>query len=402
LTLRRIVLVLGLAGLAAYAWLAVQVYRAQADPESFRAWDGENAWIVGPTAKALNKAADARIEQSLAALGAAGVPAEDRLRSYRESLRRAEDLLVRSLRAQPAQARALARLAAVRWELDPPLDDEGVRRFLDTIETAARMAPGSARVQKDLGDLLARMGHTDDAVAYLARAVDLDPGTAKDAVEVLLRSVVPPEEIRMRLPKRPEVLVALYGAYFEAGQAEAFLTACEAMLATPTPALLEAYAAVAIPAKQAARALERIDRLGVRSESDIEAERLLQRSRLGGAAGNKAQALDDARAARRLQPDVPRFAEWVGHAALAAGDPDAAVAAYREALALVARRPGNPVLWRAAIYRDIGRAEEARRATDRAYDAYRKAIELNPEEPHARRRLAEMHKAAGLEPTSKP
>jgi hypothetical protein len=44
----------------------------------------------------------------------------------------------------------------------------------------------------------------------------------------------------------------------------------------------------------------------------------------------------------------------------------------------------------------IGEAEELRGEPARAYDAYRMALKLHPEESHARKRVAEMERAAGL------
>ena len=143
--LRRVVVALALVALGSYAWLAVQIYRAHTDPEHFQAWSGPHAWILGPTAKSLNRVAAAKIDAGIAALNDTARPSSWRLATHRNNLREAEQLLARSLRAQPAQARTLARLAAIRFELDPPLDEEGVRRFLRTIETASTMALCGAR-----------------------------------------------------------------------------------------------------------------------------------------------------------------------------------------------------------------------------------------------------------------
>ena len=67
---------------------------------------------------------------------------------------------MRSLRAQPAQAGALSKLAAVRWELEPPTTEEETAVFLEMIEVASRMAPRVPRVQLRLGELLLKMGRS--------------------------------------------------------------------------------------------------------------------------------------------------------------------------------------------------------------------------------------------------
>ena len=89
-------------------------------------------------------------------------------------------------------------------------------------------------------------------------------------------------------------------------------------------------------------------------------------------------------------------AEYVGDVALAAGDYDQALEAFRSALRSFARSQAG-VETRARVYRKVGQTEERRGHPDRAYDAYLKAIELNPEEAHARERVAAMERAAGFE-----
>ena len=74
---------------------------------------------------------------------------------------------------------------------------------------------------------------------------------------------------------------------------------------------------------------------------------------------------------------------------------DEAVAAYRDALSIIARGSGNARA-RARLYRKIGQAYEALRDFDRAFDAFSVALELDPTEPHALRRMDEMREAAGL------
>jgi Tfp pilus assembly protein PilF len=82
---------------------------------------------------------------------------------------------------------------------------------------------------------------------------------------------------------------------------------------------------------------------------------------------------------------------------LQAGRPDEAVKSFRDALSLVSRGSGDKG-WRAGLYSAIGGAEEARGKPDVAYDAYRKAVDLDPGQERARQRLAEMEKAAGIPP----
>ena len=105
------------------------------------------------------------MKDALATLNDTSLSPKQRMESYRKHLREAEGLLLRSLRAQPAQAGVLAQLAAVRWELHPPLSEAASRRHLEMINLASQMAPRVPRVQLQLGELLLKMGRRDDALA---------------------------------------------------------------------------------------------------------------------------------------------------------------------------------------------------------------------------------------------
>lgn len=385
------------AGLGLYVWLAVQVYLSKRDPETCRAWDGPLAWIVGPPAESLEVAARGRIERALAALNDFSLPAAERMRRHREELLRAEALLVRSLRAQPAQARALAALAAVRWELDPPLAEAAVAERLRMIALASSMAPTYPEVQRELGELLLRMGRREEALGYLARSVELDPALAAPVVEVLEAQLFPAEAMRAALPRQPLVLASLERAYFEEGRGADYRAIVEGALAEGLvhPVLVARLGEACLRLGDARGLVERLAALGERDEPALEAERLEQRSRAWQALGDTAAAVADSRAARALEPERPWRSERLGDVLLAAGEPAAAVEAFQAALAAAARGPAGPHD-RARVYRKLGQAEEARGGPDRAYDAYRRALELYPEEPHAAARVAAMEREAGF------
>ncbi len=139
-----------------------------------------------------------------------------------------------------------------------------------------------------------------------------------------------------------------------------------------------------------------MDELGSLTDVAAEAERLTQRSRALLALGRAQLALEDARQARALQPTLSRRAEQLGDVALSAEDETLAIGAYRDALGIAARASAN-AKYRARLYRKIGEAQELRARPDLAYDAYRRAVELNPDELRARKRLTEMERAAGFD-----
>ncbi len=383
------------AGLALFAWLSVQVYRAQADPERFEAWHGRWAWIVGPASKSLNRAADRHLASGLEELNNTANPPELRLSRYRAHLAAADRLFVRSLRANPAQARVLAQLAAIRWETEVPTTDAARAKYLEMIETASRMAPRVPDVQARLGELLLKMGRQDEAIRYLRRAIELDPQSAGRVVALLHEQLLPAAEIAAALPRVPTVLAALAGPYFDDGQGAAYLDLAAEALSSGDPGLLEAWAGACLRAGEPARLRDRLDRLGKLQGAALESRRLRLRSTARAALGDREGACEDARAARALAPGDPGVATHLGQTALQAGHPDEAVRAFRDALSLVSRGSGDRG-WRASLYAQVGAAEEALGKPDLAYDAYRQAVALDPAQETARRRLSEMKKAAGL------
>lgn len=384
-------------GLALFVWLSIQVYRSKTDPEGYRAWDGPHAWIIGPPATELADAADVHIRDGLEILNDTSRAPSERIQLYKEKLKRAEALLIRSLRAQPAQAPALAALAAVRWELDPPLTPAAVEAHLELIELASAMAPTYPEVQKRLGELLLNMGRRVEALEYLSRAVALDPGLSREVILVLRENLFSAEEMFEALPRRVEVLVQLDAAYREESKQIEYLALLESALGRGIdPSLLRRYGRTCMHLGDPARLLGFLDGLGALTDVAAEGERLGQRSRALAALGRAGDALADARRARELQPALFPRAEQLGDVALTSGDAVLALSAYRDALGIVSKTSAGK-LQRSRLYRKIGVAEEQRGRTDLAYDAYRRALELNPEETKAAERVAEMQRAAGFE-----
>jgi len=393
--LRRILLVLGIIALVVYAWFAIQVYRSKADPENFQAWDGEHAWIVGPSGRDLLLAANRHIQQALETLGDLSGPPKERIEGYRRHLEAAERLLVRSLHAQPAQAGALARLAAVRWELNPPITEEETGKFLDMIAVASEMAPRVPKVQLQLGELLLKMGRRKEAGAYLRRTLELSPAKARDVVKVLRENLVPLDDMLEALPVIPETMVALYTVFGADGRLDRYVELAEPILDEPVPQLLYFYGDACIRSRMPERLLETMDRLTFVDER-LEAEKLRASSRGHHALGDDESALENAVQACDLQPEEPQMRIHLGDTLRNSAKYEEAIREFRSALSLIARTKSSNPRWRAGIYRRIGRVEDLRNRSDLAFDAYRKAVELYPEEPYALKRLKEMREAAGF------
>jgi tetratricopeptide (TPR) repeat protein len=393
--LRRALLALAFAGLAAYAFLAIQVYRSTRDPEGFSdTHDGKYSWMIGPSYRDLNRVARERVEKALSALADGSRPSTERLTAYRDHLARAEVLLKRSLRANALQPLAIAQIAAIRYELEPPADEAGIAGILAQIEAASAMAPRNPEVQQRLGELLLKMGRRGEGLSRLRSAVELDADRAGEAVGLLDRMFFAPEEIAAGLPAVPQVTAALYEPYFAAGKGEAFVDLAQARLAPPSVLGLRYFGFGALRAKQAERLKGTIAAMAPSPEPEIEAERLAQLAQAELSTGNPAKALELARKARALRPAEAAKVEFAGRVALAAGETEEAIRAYRDALGLVAREGGSD-RYRAYLYVLLGQAEEKRGRPDVAYDHYKRALALDPERKDAAGRLEGMRVGAG-------
>ena len=301
--------------------------------------------------------------------------------------------------AGPARARALARLATVRWELDPPLTQDAAAGLLSTIELASSLAPRLPAVQMQLGELLLKMGRERDALPYLARALELEPDRSAEVVRLLGVYLFSAGEIYDAMSPTVQLVAALERPFFDQGEGEAYLTVVEQSLARAAQhrhsRLLESYGNACLALAEPRRLLSRLDALGPQSAAAVEAERLRQRARALIALGAPEEAIVSARDAAAAQPESTRFAEHYGDISIAARNPDEALSGYREALRLLALSTGA-ANQRARVYRKIGHAEEAAGRPHLAYDAYRMALRLNPDETFAARRVQEMEESAGF------
>ena len=369
---------------------AVLAWRARVDPAA------GFGWSFAPPAPVLGEQAREELREAIEALQDHTRPGPERMRAYRASLAEAEALLVRSLRSRPADARALALLAAVRFELDPTSPD-AARRTLETIDLAASLAPQSGRIQQDLAELLVRMGQAQIGAKYYRRVVELTPDRTAEAVDALARAGLAPEEVLDALPPTASVLAASRATFVSAHGAAAYLDRVESHLASTgsgagnasdvADELIAAYADAALGGGFAERLVARLGSMAALADPDAEAWRRLALGRGALALGRREDAIAHAEAALGLRPESLRLASAAGSLALAGGRPDRAIAAFQSALRLSARHgAGSSPAVRARLYAQIGAAEEARGNPIAAYDAYTLALRLDPASEDARRR----------------
>ncbi|MCP3979799.1 MAG: hypothetical protein GY716_10795 [bacterium] len=390
----RVGLVLAAVAVPAYATLATVFYLSERSPSAATDRLGTAATVLGPTPLRMEREVDELLQSGLDALGDSALPPAVRLDAYRDRLERAERLLQRSLVAQPGRAETLYKLAAVRWELDPPLDDVAASTHLEMIERAATLAPAVPGLQKDIGELLVKMGRWERAMAYFVRTLELDPGRSREVVEVLRQHLIPAREMLDRLPRTPDTLVALQWAFFDEGLEVEYANEVEPLLDRATSHLLGAYSRSFLRRRAHAELIGRLTDRGAYDDPELEAERLLQQSSARFELGEVEAALIDARAARELQPEVARYGRHLARTHLRAQRHEQAIEEARRVLAVLGRQRASRAA-RASLYLLIGEAEEARGRAGSAHKAYRTAHELAPDDPVAARAMERVRTSVG-------
>jgi Flp pilus assembly protein TadD len=317
--------------------------------------------------------------------------------AYRASLASAEQLLIRSIRTQPAQAWTLAKLAAVRWELEPSLEAGAMARHLELIRLSSSMAPTDPDVQVDLGRLLLLTGRRDEGAELLSLAVELSPTMAREVVDLMVQFLFDPREILETLPRSSATLVALREPFIRAGRGSEYVEILGPALAAPEidAAVLRSFGETCVRVGEPRRALDILVALGALEAPGLEAERSVQVAWARLSLGDVGGSLADADRARALMPGSERYREQAGMIALRAGRPDLAVEDFRAALSFAARGDAPPER-RGTLYRRIGQALDKQGKADLAYDAYKRALTLAPGESHAARRVHEMEQASGM------
>ncbi|HZN54023.1 MAG TPA: hypothetical protein VFB67_01760 [Candidatus Polarisedimenticolaceae bacterium] len=347
---------------------------------------------AGPSAASLDTAVDRELRRAVALLDDRSLGTHDRTSRYRQALAEADRLACRAILADPADPRAIERLAGIRWERSVFGDAPAGASLEALIAVASERAPRVPDVQLELGRTLYKMGRSDEASERMARAVRLSPSLTRRAVGAMIDAGVPPPTAAETLGRSSEAMIALKDTFLDSGRGGEFLDLVERDLADAGAPLLASYGEACLQLEAAARLRDRLAALSPIADPAIGAERIRQRAHASFALGDARAALDDAAAARRLMKDDPTYAEFFGEMALAGGQPSEAAAAFREALEGAVRSAASPAV-RARIYREIGQALHADGRGDLAVDAFRHALALDPREPYALARVSALEAA---------
>ena len=327
------------------------------------------------------------LKGALASLSDDALDSAARLAAYRDGLNGTDALLRRALRSNPTDTRSIERLATVCWEsavFEGTPDVESVSRLMNI---AAARAPRMPEIQADLGALFYKMGSPDEAAPFMRRAVELSPVITRRVVRSMQDAGLEPEAITGALPRTVEVLVMLREGLARSGHLTEWLLSAEDLLPTHPRELLWSYTDACLAASAEDRLLAQAERLGVLTESRAEADRQIAIGRAHLARKAWDLAASAAARARDLAPADSDVLDFAGQMAFAAGDAGAAEAAFREALHAIALADGRGKD-RARLYRQHGQALERLGQVDQAFDEYRRAVELLPEDPWLQQRFA--------------
>ena len=326
------------------------------------------------------------LKRALAALNDEVVDSTARIAAYRDGLSGTDALLRRALRSNPMDTTSIERLATVRWESGVLAGDPDADSVLTLVGIAAARAPRVPEIQVELGALLYKMGSPDAAAPFMKRALALSPVVTSRVVATMQDAGVEPERIISTLPRTAELVLALREGFAQSGRLSDWLLSAEDLLPKYPRQLLPSYASACWKAREADRLLAHAELLGVLPERDAEAERQLA---IGWAhVGRNAPELAAlaAKTGSSLSDGDPGLLERAGQVALAAGDAAAAEIAFRDALGAFARGHGRGTD-RARCYRERGQALERLGRAEEAFDQYRRALEILPDDPWLRRRF---------------
>lgn len=329
------------------------------------------------------------LRNALVALDDKSLDSKSRLTAYSEGLRRTDLLLRRALESNPTDTASIERMATVRWEAGVLAGTTDADSVASLMNIAATRAPRVPEIHAGLGDLFYRMGLPERASPFMKRAVELSPSMAIRAVATMQAAGVLPGEILDVLPPVPEVLIAVRDQFIASGQGLSYLDHVEHQLARATPMLLTIYGEACRELRVPERLRDRIVALPSTRDPGVRAARLCQTAHAWLSLGDPQRALVLADEARRATPTDPGVIEFYGEVALAGGLGEEAETAFRRSLELVlALAEGAEPTRRARLYDALGRSLEVQGRADFAYDAFRRAVEIDPSFRNAAARVA--------------
>ena len=367
---RLAVLVPLLVAVAAYVLVAVLAYREEASPRQ------------------QVRAARRAVGQAFTALESSSGSAASEIDAFAGRLRYAQSLYRSAALTDVLGGEAVLGLAATECELGQIVHAEG-ERCLALLELATDREPRNGTYQLRVADAWFRTGHPERGSRIASRAVELNPVTTSRALRLLTNYGLTPAASVDALGRRPEVLAAARDHFTRSEKAEDFLDLAESALASCSSDLFETYGDTAIRLRRSDRIVAHLESAAGCQDPESEAVRLRILGQALLVEGRIEDAAAAAATASALRPGEPRITELRGDCHVAAARPGEGAASYRAALREAAQGSASRGQ-RARLYRKLGQCFEAMGEGGRAFDAYTKSLELNPNDPVGQARLREL------------
>jgi tetratricopeptide (TPR) repeat protein len=333
------------------------------------------------------------IQNALDDLHAPGT-ASSTVDAYAAQLARADGELCVALARYPLDSLSMQRLAAIRWEGGVLRGGDEGRSALALADIAATRAPRDPNVQAAIGALLLRMAQPDRASAFMTRSVAMLPSMTNRVVSSMLETGNDPDDVVTALGATPLVLIATKDGYLQRGQGSRFLELVEQHLGAAPALLLETYGDACLELHVPERLRDRIGSLAPSADTAIGAYRNMQTARAWYASGDLSAAARYAQDACATLPEDARTWELNGTVSLADIRFTDAEKAFRAALDRVVVSGGDAKR-RSRVYTEIGMSLERQGRGDVAYDAFRRAVELDPDAREASNRIASYQRTIG-------
>jgi len=327
------------------------------------------------------------LRNALAALNDETRDSTTRVVAYRDGLNAAQEQLRNALRVNPTDSALIERLAVVRWELGALAGVPDRASILSLVTFAADRAPRIPEIQANLGSLFYRMGNPSAAAPFMRRSLELSPSMTNRVVALMKEGGVNAEDIAATLPHTGLILALLREDLSRAGRISDWIQGAEALLRDYPDELIAPYTDACLESDAAARLLEHVEQIGEFPAASTEARRQIAIGRAQLALKAWSRAASAAGKARVLAPSDWGVLEFAGGMALAAGDAEEADSAFRDALTALAQLGGRKTD-RARLYRRRGEALERLGRVDAAFDEYRRAADLIPDDPWLHQRFA--------------
>jgi Tetratricopeptide repeat len=381
------VLGFGIASVASYLYGGDRV----SDPPA----RSPRAWILGPKADGLRKAAAGEIKAALEKLNTPSPGSRAAaLSEYVGALSAAESRLQKAVQASATDGRALQVLALVRHERSLVGFGGGGTQCRELLALALGRRRHDVMFQLDIVETDLRLGESEAALNLAGLAVRSNDDFGPRAVELLARYQIAPRDIARAVGTSPGALLALKPVFTSHRVLSEYLAVVEQSLSRATPELIASYADAGEQLHEWPRVRQFLKNAGPLDHPPAETARLVALSRALLALGELPQAELHARSALARDPSSARVFELLGDCLAARERSQDAVAAFNSALGAAARGITSNGQ-RGRLYRKIGEASERLGRGDDAYEAYRRAIELVPGDTLAEARLRALTRGLG-------